>query len=83
VKGVYDRVQDRESAYELLKARAAAATNSKQGSKQAPAPRSQSAARKGDSAFDAMTKSAVRTIGSTLGREIVRGVLGSLLGKRR
>jgi hypothetical protein len=30
-----------------------------------------------------MAKSAVRTMGSTVGREIVRGVLGSLLGGRR
>jgi hypothetical protein len=33
-----------------------------------------------------MAKSAARTIGSSVGREIVRGVLGSLLGgtsKRR
>jgi len=29
-----------------------------------------------------MVKSAVRTIGSTVGREIIRGVLGSLLGNQ-
>ena len=28
-------------------------------------------------------KSAVRTMGSTVGREIIRGVLGSIFGKRR
>src|SRR5690606_17909006 len=33
-----------------------------------------------DSAIEAMTKSAARSIGSTIGREIVRGVLGTLLG---
>ena len=34
---------------------------------------------------EAMAKSAVRTMGTTVGREIIRGVLGSLLGggKRR
>jgi uncharacterized protein len=32
---------------------------------------------------EAMVKSAVRTIGSQVGREIVRGVLGSILGGRR
>ena len=32
---------------------------------------------------EAMAKSAVRTIGSSVGREIVRGVLGSLLGGKR
>ena len=84
VKGVYERVQDRESAYELLKGRASAAAPPKE-PQQAPEkiqPRAP-AGRRTDSAFEAMTKSAVRTIGSSLGREIVRGVLGSLLGRRR
>ena len=31
----------------------------------------------------AMAKTAVRTIGSQVGREIVRGVLGSIMGGRR
>jgi DNA helicase HerA-like ATPase len=35
---------------------------------------------RGDSLAEAMAKSAVRTIGSSVGRELVRGVLGSLLG---
>ena len=33
--------------------------------------------------IDAAAKSAVRTIGSQVGREIVRGVLGSILGGGR
>jgi DNA helicase HerA-like ATPase len=36
---------------------------------------------RGDSAVQAMVKSAARTIGSQVGREIIRGVLGSLLKK--
>ena len=36
--------------------------------------------RRGDSVAQAMVKSAARSIGSTVGRQIVRGVLGSLLG---
>jgi hypothetical protein len=36
--------------------------------------------RRGDSLPEAMAKSAVRAMGSSLGRQIVRGVLGSLLG---
>jgi len=32
---------------------------------------------------ETLVKSAVRSIGSALGREIIRGVLGSLLGGRR
>ncbi|QHE93624.1 DUF853 family protein [Pandoraea fibrosis] len=41
--------------------------------------------RRKDTAVEAMVKSTARTIGSQLGREIVRGVLGSILGgnKRR
>lgn len=36
--------------------------------------------RRGDTVAQAMVKSAARSIGSTVGRQIVRGVLGSLLG---
>lgn len=36
-----------------------------------------------DTAVDAFAKSAARAIGSSLGQQIVRGILGSLLGKRR
>jgi DNA helicase HerA-like ATPase len=46
----------------------------------------QQAARTGakrDNAVDAFAKSAARAIGSNLGRQIVRGILGSLLGGRR
>lgn len=38
---------------------------------------------KRDTAVDAFAKSAARAIGSNLGRQIVRGILGSLLGGRR
>ena len=36
-----------------------------------------------DGLAQSMAKSAVRTMGSAVGREIIRGVLGSLFGKRR
>jgi hypothetical protein len=36
--------------------------------------------RRGDTVVQAMVKSAARTMGSTVGRKIIRGVLGSLLG---
>jgi hypothetical protein len=39
--------------------------------------------RQPDSLGSVLAKSAIRTIGSSLGREIVRGVLGSILGGRR
>lgn len=37
--------------------------------------------RRSDSIVEAMMKSAVRTMGSTVGREIIRGVLGSIMKK--
>lgn len=37
--------------------------------------------RRSDTVVEAMMKSAVRTMGSTVGREIIRGVLGSILKK--
>ena len=36
-----------------------------------------------DGLVQTLAKSAVRTMGSSVGREIIRGVLGSILGKRR
>jgi hypothetical protein len=36
-----------------------------------------------DTLFEAMAKSTVRSIGSSVGRQIVRGVLGSILGGGR
>jgi len=76
----YEKTVDRESAYEKLKQQTAA--------KQAPVPPAPSApapprGRQTQTVFDAAAKSAVRAIGSELGRQIIRGVLGSILGKRR
>jgi len=77
LKGRYDAAVDRESAYEMLKARgerAAKAAAEQQAAQ--PAKRG----REPDSMVEAMAKSAARAIGSQIGRQIVRGVLGSLLG---
>jgi hypothetical protein len=38
---------------------------------------------KHDGLAQSMAKSAVRTMGSTVGREIIRGVLGTLFGGRK
>jgi hypothetical protein len=38
---------------------------------------------KHDGLAQSMAKSAVRSIGSAVGREIIRGVLGSLMGGKR
>ena len=43
---------------------------------------SSSGSRRSDSPLQAMVKSAARSIGSQVGREIIRGVLGSLMKKR-
>jgi DNA helicase HerA-like ATPase len=96
LSGIYDKVDDRESAYEKLAqkvtARGAAAPAPAAG-EQAPESGGLFGAlgdllggstgpRGGrrEGAIEAATKSAARAIGSQLGRQIVRGVLGGLLG---
>lgn len=74
--GHYERVADRESAYEMLKAKATQA----QQSGQPPAHSGGSWQSDAGSMFDALGKSAARAIGSQIGREIIRGVMGSLFG---
>lgn len=89
VKGSYETAIDRESAFEMLKARAeksakAAEKEERTEESAKPAKRErQASARKTDSVVEAMMKSAARSVGSTVGRQIVRGILGSLLGGRR
>src|SRR5947209_4358232 len=91
VKGVYEQVVDRESAYEKLKQRTetapAAATPGTGGgfwdSMKGSLGGLMTGTGRKDSLVEAVAKSAARTVGSTVGREIVRGVLGSLLGGRR
>lgn len=84
----YEKVQDRESAYEILKKRVDAKTSQEYGQKtnrrddrgytQAKRP----AGRRTDSVGTAMVKSAGRAISSQLGRQIVRGILGSIFSKK-
>jgi len=73
VAGRYDAAIDRESAYERLRARAAAATEEQE----SPAPRKK-AGRRTDSVIESFGKSTMRSVGSSLGREISRGILGSI-----
>jgi DNA helicase HerA-like ATPase len=108
LRGVYEALKDRESAFELLRARAEAgqrqaeadmaaaetqarreaedrawekqqAQRERQERTRAPAPRARSSSREG--VGEAFAKSMLRSIGSQVGRELLRGVLGSL--KRR
>jgi uncharacterized protein len=93
VAGVYENAVDRESAYEVLRARAgqAATATAAPNSGQAPSsppwyeniPGMSSHGPRGDNLADALAKSAARAMGSSLGRQIVRGVLGSLLGSSK
>jgi len=90
VAGVYEKAVDRESAYEILKARAAQLAETE--AQQAPAKASGGAwgdilggvlgggSSKRQGVGEALAKSAARAIGSEVGRRIIRGVLGSILG---
>ncbi len=94
VAGHYEKAVDRESAYELLAARAGERAQASQsppaeaglggilgglGLPGGTAPKG----RTRETAVEAAAKSAARAIGSELGRRIIRGVLGSILGGRR
>jgi len=79
--GHYEKAEDRESAYEKLKARAEQAAAS-----EADAPARGRRAEPKSAAADmigAMAKSAAHAIGSQLGRQIIRGALGAILGSGR
>ena len=101
VAGVYEKTVDRESAYEKIKGRTAAAAA---GAAKAPnggaAGQNESGGMLGglndilfgttgprgakhDGLAQSMARSAVRTMGSAVGREIIRGVLGSIFGGKR
>jgi DNA helicase HerA-like ATPase len=106
VAGVYEKVVDRESAYEKLKGRVEAKQPESPPVKNAPSkpaeatqPTTQPAgtsggsitdmlgglfgggggSRRKDTVVEAIVKSAARSIGSQVGREIIRCVLGSIL----
>jgi uncharacterized protein len=83
----YAHTVDRPSAYEELARQAQARTANVSAAEapppSAPLPRRPAArASNRQSAGEAMIKSTVRAIGSSLGRQIVRGLLGSLFGGR-
>ena len=87
VFGFYEKIIDRESAYEILKTRTEqAATEAKAdegfdwGGMFGGGKKSTS---RSDSVLEVAAKSAARAIGSQLGRQIIRGVLGSILGGRK
>lgn len=93
--GKYDRLTDRESAYERLQVKHAEQEEQiiqleRQKQQQLVSDeREQESREQGkrakkapDSIFDKMAKSAMSSIGTQIGREIARGVLGSLLRRK-
>lgn len=86
IYGHYEKALDRESAYEILKARAdEAAVEADAGrtvDKQKPAAKRQ-VGRPRDTLLDTVSKTAARTIGSELGKRLIRGLLGSLLSGKK
>ena len=84
LEGRYREMIDRESAFEMLKARAEAQeAEEERASERKTQSRRSPGGRRRQSAGEAMIKSAARSIGSQLGRQIIRGILGSLFGTRR
>ena len=82
VQGIYDEAVDRVSAYEVLQKRA---TNAAEAEAAAPAPEPRGkpgSSRRRQTPMEAFVSSAVRSIGSQIGRSLARGILGSLMGKR-
>jgi DNA helicase HerA-like ATPase len=93
VAGVYEKTVDRESAFEILQAKATARMEQeavvnaeKEAVKQeaAAAKAERAAARAPDTLMESITKSVARSASSSIGRQIgttiVRGVLGSIFG---
>jgi len=94
--GVYDKIEDRESAYEKLAQR----VQEQQAAQPAASPQNTSGGMLGslgdllggttgprggrrEGIVEMAAKSAARAIGSQVGREIIRGVLGSIFGGKR
>ncbi|WP_394754497.1 helicase HerA-like domain-containing protein [Crenothrix sp.] len=79
-KGQYEQLVDRESAYEMLKSKALQAASAEEAEPKSTSVRS---AQNRQSVSEVLLKSAARALGSTAGRQIIRGIMGSLLGGRR
>ena len=79
VASFYAQTADRESAYEMLQARAQLSLETAQAPPAAPQ-RQAGGARRTDSIWESVAKSTARSMGTQVGREIVRGILGSILG---
>ncbi|MCY1508326.1 hypothetical protein D9M68_426290 [compost metagenome] len=99
VAGVYEKTVDRESAYEKLKGRAESAPDAPAAAGKGAAAEESSGmggmlndmlfgstgprGGKRDGLVQTMAKSAVRTMGTSVGKEILRGVLGGIFGSKK
>lgn len=99
VAGVYEKTIDRESAYEKLKGRAESAPDAPAAAGKGAAAEESSGmggmlndmlfgstgprGGKRDGLVQTMAKSAVRTMGTSVGKEILRGVLGGIFGSKK
>jgi DNA helicase HerA-like ATPase len=84
--GRYEQVVDRDSAYEMLKQKTERQLQIESDLQEIKTSAKKTASRSGSSrqtVTEALLSSAARSIGSAVGRQIVRGVLGSLLGGRK
>jgi len=88
VAGIYEKMVDRESAYEILTQRAEDLAKKQQADEVAvaqakelaKAEKPKATGRQRETAMEAFFKSAMRSIGTQIGGKLVRGILGSLLG---
>lgn len=80
--GRYEIAIDRNSAYEQLRTKAEAAVPPEPPPSKGATPRATRARKPPPSIAETLASSAARSIGNRLGREIVRGVLGSLFRGR-
>jgi uncharacterized protein len=84
VAGVYEQTVDRESAYETLKLMAEqAALAAEAADLMPPMPTKRAPSRNAQTPLEAFAVSAMRSLGTHIGRQIARGTLGSLLGGAR
>jgi hypothetical protein len=89
VAGIYEQAVDRQSAHEILSERAAQQAEMQQAAEVEQARQKEIAKaekRSGSgrqTVLESFFKSAARSVGSTIGRQIIRGVLGSIMGGRR
>jgi DNA helicase HerA-like ATPase len=80
--GRYDEEVERASAYEMLKQKTEQQQQEKLEEKAAKQEKKENGGRQRQTVTETLLKNAARSIGTTVGRQIVRGIMGSLLGRR-